>query len=195
VKRCYMCGQSKSEALFSKNKAKPDGLASQCKACSSERDRARYAADQASVIRRSAEWAASNREKARLAKRKHESKNKALISARKLAHARANPWKVNAKASKYRAVRLRATPAWASAECTQMWFEVAAVLSRSGVQFEVDHIVPLQSDVVCGLHVEHNMQVLPLYLNRSKKNSLWPDMPEQPSLVGHQQTLMQMHLL
>jgi len=30
---------------------------------------------------------------------------------------------------------------------------------------------------VCGLHVEHNLQVIPRSVNQSKNNRRWPDMP------------------
>lgn len=45
------------------------------------------------------------------------------------------------------------------------------------VKWEVDHIVPLQSDIVCGLHWEMNMQVITKSANIRKGNRYWPDMP------------------
>jgi len=47
-----------------------------------------------------------------------------------------------------------------------------------GVPFDVDHVVPLVSDIVCGLHNEFNLRVIPASTNRSKGNRFWPNMPE-----------------
>lgn len=44
--------------------------------------------------------------------------------------------------------------------------------------FEVDHIVPLNHPLVCGLHVWANLQLLDRNLNRAKRNKTWPDMPQ-----------------
>jgi hypothetical protein len=41
----------------------------------------------------------------------------------------------------------------------------------------VDHIVPLVSKFVCGLHCEANLQLLPGPENQRKGNRVWPDMP------------------
>ena len=72
----------------------------------------------------------------------------------------------------------RATPAWADQEKVRAFYEEAQAISKeTGVQHHVDHIVPLTSSWVCGLHNEFNLQVLPGVDNLRKHNRHWPDMP------------------
>jgi hypothetical protein len=79
---------------------------------------------------------------------------------------------------KRRAAKLVATPGWADSE---KMFDVylAAMMKEyeTGIPHHVDHIVPLVSDIVCGLHCEANLQVLTQYENLAKNNRVWPDMP------------------
>lgn len=48
----------------------------------------------------------------------------------------------------------------------------------TGIKWQVDHIVPLKSNFVCGLHNGFNLRILTEYENRKKGNRFWDDMPE-----------------
>lgn len=69
-----------------------------------------------------------------------------------------------------------AFPAWADRFVVKEMYDLARRRTAcTGIVWEVDHIVPLQSDLVCGLHVEHNLRVIPKAVNREKGNLRWPD--------------------
>jgi len=42
----------------------------------------------------------------------------------------------------------------------------------TGIDWHVDHIIPLQNKLVCGLHYYNNLRVIPASLNRRKSNAL-----------------------
>jgi hypothetical protein len=69
-----------------------------------------------------------------------------------------------------------ATPPWLSAEQKleiRFHYRMAIALSRATkIPHAVDHIVPLQGEDVCGLHVPWNMQVLTQDENLQKSNKL-----------------------
>lgn len=109
--------------------------------------------------------------------------------ARSLKHAKAhpeklqlwkkkNPQKVNANTAARKSKRLNATPAWVIAELIALKYADAIKISQmTGIKCHVDHIIPLRSKLVCGLHVEYNLQILSQTENISKGNRVWPDMP------------------
>lgn len=83
-----------------------------------------------------------------------------------------NPGAVAAMLARRKAVKLKATPAWADRAAIKAIYKRAAELGM-----HVDHTVPLQSPLVCGLHVEANLQLLSALENSKKSNRIWPDMP------------------
>lgn len=66
----------------------------------------------------------------------------------------------------------QATPKWADRKAMQAVYRAAVVLTdKTGAAHDVDHIVPLTSDSVCGLHCEFNLRVIPRTENRKKANA------------------------
>lgn len=75
--------------------------------------------------------------------------------------------------------KLNATPSWANQKYMDLFFEIVKLEEdRTGRKCHLDHIVPLKSKLVCGLHCEDNMQVLFAEDNIRKGNRVWPDMFE-----------------
>lgn len=65
--------------------------------------------------------------------------------------------------------------------CQKIWksysSEIADLYQNCPSGMHVDHIVPLQSKLVCGLHVPWNLRYMDAFENKIKGNRWWPDMP------------------
>lgn len=115
-------------------------------------------------------WYKENPEKDKDRKQRYCQNNSEKVKKGHQRWKRDNKGRVNTNNAKRKASKLQRTPTWANHEDILQWYELAEVLSRSGVKFNVDHIVPLQGKNVSGLHVENNLQVIPAHLNFSKLN-------------------------
>jgi hypothetical protein len=89
---------------------------------------------------------------------------------------RENRGLVNSYKAQYRAARLQATPIWLTKEHRKAivaFYMAAKKLSEgTGIEHEVDHIVPLQGKTVCGLHAPWNLRVIPQTENNARSR-IW----------------------
>lgn len=87
-----------------------------------------------------------------------------------------NPLEVKASINDRRRRHKNATPTWLTkeqkAQIRQFYLDAITTSRIVGVQYVVDHIVPLRSDVVCGLHVPWNLVVITQEENLKKSNKL-----------------------
>lgn len=190
---CNNCGVDKPESSFHKDKSKPAGRHGICKECrclKAKGYRKRFADKLREVERRRSE--ARKPQKLDYNKRYYQANRDAIISqvkeyrahnsgAIKVAIRRwqqRNRAKVNATCAFRHAAKLRAIPAWANKFFMEEAYALAKLREKcTGIKWHVDHIVPLQSRIVCGLHCEQNLRVIPAVENLSKHNRYWPDMP------------------
>lgn len=87
--------------------------------------------------------------------------------------------KSRARARNLQLSRRMAMPRWLTdihkAQIQEFYDIALAISTQTGVKHQVDHIVPINGDSVCGLHVPWNLQVLSARANISKGNKLIVD--------------------
>lgn len=199
MKICQKCSGS---GPFSKDKTRPDGLAKWCKSCMSSylaiyrkvnkesisvTSREYHQNNSDIICERTKQWNIDNpeRRKQKLSEnyqtRKAEGRvknnytddNKETIKARSKQWKKDNQGRVNAQLAKRRADIIQATPAWAEInEIIHIYNEARILTETTGIDHEVDHIVPLNSQLVCGLHCLANLQILTAEENNRKKCKL-----------------------
>lgn len=197
MKTCTKCKAQKILSDFYRRSKSFDGLTAKCKSCAWETTRTARAKNKNKYKSKLYEWRKNNPEKVaalQLAWRRRnpetdrKSRAKWAANNRVKVNSSISKWKKNnsQKVASYngqrRAVKLSATPAWANKFFIEEAYDLAkrrSLLKTGGIaKWHVDHIVPLKSNLVCGLHVEHNLQVIPAVVNVKKHNRHWPNMPE-----------------
>jgi len=144
VRRCSRCKDVKPESCFYKRSPGCRGkLSARCKSCDIECNNARR-------------WMERHPRAAVLYSRNYQ---------------KANPEKIAAAVAARKAESLKRTPVWADKEAIKEFYEAARRRSKeTGVPHEVDHVIPLQGDLVSGLHVQNNLRVVPAVVNQHKHN-------------------------
>jgi hypothetical protein len=101
-------------------------------------------------------------------------KHRIARNAEKLAWAKKNKGRVLAWCRKRQLDKAQRTPAWLTADdfwLIEQFYETAAERTKAtGVQWHVDHKIPLRGKTVSGLHVPKNLQVILGVENSRKAN-------------------------
>lgn len=104
-------------------------------------------------------------------------RNKARINEYSRSWAKKNRGKRSAADAARRCAKILRTPVWADMELISEIYKAREKQSKeTGVALHVDHIVPLQGDLVCGLHVHQNLRIITAEENLSKYNKFDVDL-------------------
>ena len=115
------------------------------------------------------EWRAANPERA-----KQSNTQPSLEAKRRYAQSEKGREAGRLKAARYAEQAKHARVGWADQALIDDLYQLAAIYRAAGVDAHVDHEIPLRGKTVCGLHVEHNLTVIPAQANRAKKNRFDP---------------------
>lgn len=149
MKICITCKNEKSIKYFHKDKTKKDGYNPRCKDCM----KIYYINNRYNIIKYNTSYNKSD------AYRKYQREYHLHYDSNK------------------RAIQLHATPFWSEIDEIKELYKQSAILNSISDEFyHVDHIVPLKSKVVCGLHCISNLRIILASENISKGNRHWPDM-------------------
>ena len=172
MKTCARCKKEKPFSEFCRNARYKDGHGSWCKQCHKERGREWSKENRERLNKKAKIWRSKNPESNKKAYTEWRDRNPEKVTQKYRDWRHRNLEYDRARAAKRKAQKIQATPPWVDLD------EVADFYRRTPRGLEVDHIVPLTSDYVCGLHCMANLQYLTPSENQSKRNFWWPDMPD-----------------
>lgn len=178
-KQCCSCKLILNSSEFQKDITKKTRLDSRCKKCSEIYDTIRKKLKP--ELRRAAEKRYRLKDvngRYKLKQKRNREKHKKEYAIIHRDWQRANKDKVNEANKRREANKKQATPSWANISAMRKIYKQAELITKqTGVPHHVDHIVPLTSPLVQGLHCEFNLQILPAQDNIGKRNRYWPNMP------------------
>jgi len=150
-----------------------------CKVCNTFMRKLRYQEDPSVILSTNARSYEKNKEAWSDQKREYYKEyskdNKQKELKRKSDWKKLNKGKVSEQSARRRSSLLYRTPSWLSEgdykKMQSVYAQAQDCSVVTGEPYHVDHIVPLNGENVCGLHVPWNLQVLPADINIAKSNS------------------------
>lgn len=175
MKKCYKCLEIKPFDSFHKRKSAPDGKQYACIECRKKMGEEYFSREYVKEKRRhdQIEWRLKNPLVARDSYKRWYSKNRIKAMELHRLWATRNPTRGQINSKKRMEAIKRATPSWFEKNKVAGKYKTAKRLSElTGIPHSVDHIIPLRSPIVCGLHCNDNLRVITLEDNMRKLNKL-----------------------
>jgi len=184
MKTCRVCQVEKDLSQFSFDKYAHDGYCSRCKSCrrnhylanrerESERQREYWIKNHEWYKKTGLEYYYANKEERSRKMAEWYQENKQVVKENSQRWREANRERVAGYTRERRKMVNMATPKWADKAAIENIYQKARDLtSETGIPHCVDHIVPIKSRKVCGLHCEENLQIITISENSSKSNKL-----------------------
>lgn len=180
MKICIDCKAVYPLSYFYKNKKMPDGHLNSCKACRRAWDNKYKSTNKEILYKQTKAWKENNKENLSEYRKEYwiinSDKEKELAKEWRRLNKDRMAVLSTFHSNKRRSTKKNATPWWSDMSTIKEIYRSARELTiLTGVQFHVDHIVPLTSDFVQGLHVPANLRIIPYYENLSKSNKIIED--------------------
>jgi len=178
---CTLCSEEKDldEYAFHRDEKRSDkhGKNSQCRACTSAKSRRNRHKHRVRDLEVHKRWIANNLERKRKAHNIwcRNNRDKMNIYKKKMYRKNPEPF-IRGKLERQRILKEKQTPAYADLEIIGIiYLEMSRRNKECGyIAYHVDHIVPLNGELVSGFHVEANLRIITSEENTVKSNSFTP---------------------
>lgn len=175
---CRICKTEKAITEFGKHGTYKDGIDTMCKPCLRTYRKNLWVADPERHRNYGKKYKAANKELIAERNKKYVEECREVRKAT-MRNYRQKTKDVQAEYVRRRqAAKMQRTPKWLTEDDIWMMreaYKLAKLRTKLfGFSWHVDHILPLQGDVVSGLHVPTNLQVIPWLDNVKKHNKVSP---------------------
>ena len=167
MKICNFCKENKELKDFHKDKRLSDGHRSKCKECVKKYTSKFYKDNQEALVQKARQSYIKNKNIHLERSKKYRQNNLESCTKKDKKYRENNPHKL----AEQRAKKSNRVPKWSDLETTKLYYQTRKALSEAtGIEYQVDHIIPLRNKVVSGLHVPENLQIITRRKNEKKSN-------------------------
>lgn len=184
MKFCNSCKQIKEFINFYKDKTHKDGFSSFCKPCKLKSNNKSRLKHIVCDKKRKAEYFQENKEYFQILNKQWCEKNPEKNNEYK------RKWKYNNRTlsnnwDKKRYQKEIKSRVWANLELLEL------IYIKCPIDYEVDHIIPLNNKKMSGLNIPENLQYLPIDENNAKNNKLESELKFKVNPIKWQDLILQ----